>query len=655
MDRLFAYLWMFLRVAERATRQRPSKIGNVFVELSRQSLQHLQPDYRHPEKNREKAGAVDHGIWIGRRTLDRLFAKALQLDEAKGKRLAANLLNRDKSPIAPLSAFVRANFARLSSEDVKLATLLTGSDAQQFRASFGFEADELSFVGIPVIGGGFPRFTVWFGTTHHLWLWDRDNEQRAASLALPVLRGLHELTLSWSPVGGWHPPSSSMKQASPEYQVAALATYAFASDMTLKEKKVGKASAEYLHGAIGTVGGYAVMAPLFNWKQPADVQPLADTLSSIAAAGQLRPDVLLACSDAPAEAVASETHRYHANIQHPLAVFHVSIRQLHAAVRHFPWLWFDNTGRGQSVPVLSSREVDVGGIIRFVCFLDYWRQIVPTAPPELVSRCWREIWRTHDFNRLVRALTSEGMLPEPWSTVADLSLPSFIFQAPTNSPAGELIRQIEAWILANREALGPSWRSAIMQLGRFSERVHLEWDVQPPPASRHALEAYRLAAEGDNPDSRADVAFTTLRVDSVQRGLVLVEQLIELVPARAEEFRRRVLDISEGALVNGELARFAEIVAWPELKKSAYVRPFISQMIGYRKDPATAEIVVRHLLTLGLVNQVVHEISPTYLSLAHEFLRVLVPKLRSEFVDEMTGSGLEVLSQALREAHGAQR
>jgi len=116
-----------------------------------------------------------------------------------------------------------------------------------------------------------------------------------------------------------------------------------------------------------------------------------------------------------------------------------------------------------------------------------------------------------------------------------------------------------------------------------------------------------------------------------------------------------VLDIAEGALTRGDFERFAAIVAWPEAKNTDYIRPFVSQMIGLRKDPVTAEAVVRHLLKLGLVKQVVHEIHPMYLSRPHEFLRVLVPKLSSEETDEITRSGLRVLSRALEEAREAQR
>lgn len=202
------------------------------------------------------------------------------------------------------------------------------------------------------------------------------------------------------------------------------------------------------------------------------------------------------------------------------------------------------------------------------------------------------------------------------------------------------------WVLANYEMLGRDWRAAVVQLARFNERIQTAWDVTP--RLQRALEAYRLAATEDDLGSRADVAFVTLRVDNVQRGLVLVKELMKLAPERAEELRRKVLDIAEGSLVAGDFQRFAEIVAWRQLKKTQYVRPFVSQALGLLKNAVLAENVVRHLLSVGLIKQLVHEIRPEYLTRAHEFLRDLVPKLSAEKQNLASRRQLEELSDVLK-------
>lgn len=646
MTRLFAYLWAFLRAAERTTRQRPSRAGDVFVELFGHAFRPQAPDYAHPEKNRRKTGAWGDGVWVGRLVLNEAFAKANPSEDAKkASRRAANLLNRDKSPIAPLSHFVRTDqFRQVAAGELRLARLLKPDDAKDFHEHFDFNSEELEFLGIPIVGGGFPRFTVWFGLSLYSGLWDRSTEERAAALAVPV-RGLPELTLSWSPMDDWRPPSYPVSQASLDYQTIALCSYALASEMTPSRMKVGRKSAEYLHGTLDGVTGYAMMAPLYNWKEPQSEQGLIRLLAFVAASGTLRPDLLLVCSGLADEVVASAAHRYHADSQHPLLIFHASIQDLHALVRHFPWLWFALSESGDAIPFLSSRHEDIGATVRFACFLDYCRHIAPAATREMLAQCWRYIRRTDDFDALCHTVELGGMLPPKWSTAADLLVPKFIFQAPTLSRAADLIREIEDWFLVHYEQLGPDWRAVIIQLGRFNERAHAAWGVnQNLP---RALQAYRLAAESDDPDSLAHVAFLTLRIGDVQRGLVLVENLMQQVPNRAEGVRRTVLDIAEASLLSKDFRRFAEITAWDELKKTHYVRPFVSQAIGLLHDEQLGEAAVHHLLRVGLMNQILHEIHPGSSSPTQHFLHNLVPKLQRAG-EENVRAALDALALALR-------
>jgi len=522
--RSFAYLWAFLRAAERTTRQRPSKAGDVVARLCGHTFPQLAPDHAHPEKNRSNTGTSGAGTWIGRDVLAQAYRDVFDCETPeKANRLAANFLGREKSPVGPLTDFVRSNeFDDLIEQKRSIDSFLKPSDRDFLLGEFGVDARELQYEGVPIIGSGLPRLTLWFGVSQHKWLWYRTNEERAAALAFPI-RLLPELELSWSPLGEWRPPSGVVSQVSREYQLLALVSYASAAGITARKRKVGKERTDYMHGTLDGVSGYIAAVAIQDWKGPQDVGALTSVLDNIRTSGEMRPDILLLCSGLEDQVVASEVHRFQATSPHPLHVFHTSIAELHATVRHLPWLWYEFGPEHGSLGIFSSREVDVGAVVRFASFLDYWRLIAPDTARNVLERCSRDLLGTRDFATLADALVRANLLPEKWKTPADLLFPSFISSAPTKSPVGDLVRAIEDWMLAHDNVFGDTRRAVSARIGRFNERFALNWDVDGELG--RTLLAHRSAADDDDAQSLINVATLTLRIADVSRGLVLIDFL----------------------------------------------------------------------------------------------------------------------------------